>query len=120
MSTYTTPTDRALRALSKFVTEWIAPAAIPYVCGHHNRGTEPLRQAIIAIGKTVQAQPAGYLVCRREVLTQFDRDHRNGLIYQPISAIFDGLDLAQNAHEYATGKQPGHHVICELNEWGPR
>lgn len=121
VSRSTTATDRALGALNDFITEWIPPAAQQFVCGHQANGSsERLRRAIIAAGTAVQAQPSGFLVCRREVVTSFDRDHRNGLIYTPVSAVFEQLDCAQNAHEYAVGKQSGHHVICELNEWNPR
>lgn len=115
---YTTATERALRAFNDFIADWIGPAAQPLLCGVEISATQPVRNAILAIAKTTPSTAAGYLVCRRDTLTCFDRDHRNGLIYTPLSAVFDRLDQAQNVHD-GCAKREGNYVICELNEWKP-
>lgn len=71
----------------------------------------------IAAGEN-RPPPCGYVVCRRDTVERTDRDHRNGFIYSPLSAIFERLDQAQNVME-GCGKREGHYVIFEIQEWKP-
>lgn len=119
MSTMTNATDLAIRTFNEFVGAWIGPAAQRYLFDPRERATGRVTDAIqaIAAGEN-RPPPCGYVVCRRDTVERTDRDHRNGFIYSPLSAIFERLDQAQNVME-GCGKREGHYVICEIQEWRP-
>jgi hypothetical protein len=108
--------ESALRAFDEFVGAWVGPAAQRYVFAAGNTHADRVREAIQAAAATDTSRRVGWAVFKREHDTDYDRERPSGYVHTVVSAVFESLAQAQNAHEYCTGKHDGDYIICELQE----
>lgn len=107
----------AVEQLRGLIQDWTPPAASPHLQAH----TERVIAAIMAVAPPQAPNRVGYAVFRADPIFG-DRDYREGLIYTPVSAVFERLDRAENALAGAHRRYEGHHVLCQLTEhqWRPQ
>lgn len=92
-----------------FVEEWIPSAARPFV----EDRVEQLAQQILAVAPPADPIRVGAAVFQRVPVFN-DRLYRQGLRYEPASAVFE--ELPTSALEYCEANKTGDFVICWLTE----
>lgn len=111
----TNPINQALAAFDEFIAAWLGPAAQRYVFASGNTHADRVREAIRKVAKADEDdRRIGY-----GVFSKTPNIKRESVYdYELISAVFDDLAQAQNAHEYASKNRGGEFVICTIQQIG--
>jgi hypothetical protein len=112
-------TTWALDMFESFVQRWTPAAAHPHLAKGKASEAEVVRSAVYAIAPKDDSKAViGYGVFQREIDADWDiRQRPSGYVHTLISAVFDKLDHAENAHQGACRRHPDNqYVICEIRE----
>lgn len=115
-------TERALAAFDDFLAQWIPAAMHDHVFGHSPNAAETVRQLIRGIHDQhaipLRDGPFGYAVFAIEPVYG-NRDYRNGLIYTPVSPVFENLIQGENSLSGFRARRGDHHLLGQITEYRP-
>lgn len=87
-----TKTEQALKTFDRFITDWTPPAMHEQLFGHKANAADSVRRAILGIvdqrALALRPGPFGYAVFAEKPIASC-YDYRNGVVYEPVSPIFE-------------------------------